>query len=66
MSNKVKVKVFVHTGFSNAKHEDSWEVDRADWESLTEKEKEDLLDTYANDYMSNCIEFGAYVEEDEE
>lgn len=64
-TDKVKIKVFVYTGFSNAEHEDYFYVDREKWNLLTEQEREDLLDSYASEYMSNCIEFGAYVEDDE-
>lgn len=64
MSDKIRIKLYVDTGYPTAKHEDHEEVDRAWWNSLSEKERDEWLDQAAQDYMSNCIEYGAYVDED--
>lgn len=65
MSEKIKVKMYVHTGFANCKHEDEFEIDRDEWEEMDEKEREKYLDDVAQDYLGNCIDYGAYAEEDE-
>lgn len=59
----VTIKMYVNTGFAGVKHEDSFEVDREDWESMSDQEKEKFLDERAVDYLHNSCECGAYVEE---
>jgi hypothetical protein len=67
MSDTIKIKLYLYTGFAGAKHEDIIEVERDRWESLSQEEQERELDEMARDYMQNHIDCGAYVmEEDEE
>ncbi len=62
----MKIKLYVHTGFANASHFDTMEIPDDEWNALAESEREKLLDEYAQDFMANCIECGAYpVEEGE-
>ena len=63
----MRIKVFINTGFANAKHEDVIEVPNEDWNGMTEKEREDFLDEEAEMFMANLIEAGAYpIDDDEE
>ena len=62
----MKIKVFINTGFANAKHEDILEIDDEEWESMTDHEKEARLEEEAEMYMENTIEIGAYPLEDGE
>ncbi|HHK0021534.1 TPA: hypothetical protein ACQQGR_004925 [Pseudomonas aeruginosa] len=64
MSDFIKIRLFVNTGFAGATHEDIHEVDREEWEEMNEKERDDFLEECAKDFMSNCIDYGAYVVED--
>lgn len=66
MSDMVKIKVYVGTGYPTASHEDVWEVEREWWESLSVKEQEEELDRMAQEYLWNCIECSAWVMEDGE
>lgn len=61
MSDMVKIKLYVGTGFASAHHEDITEVDREWWESLTEEERDKELDQMATEYLWNCVECGAWV-----
>lgn len=63
MSNTVRIKLYVDTGFANCKHEDEEEIDRGVWEAMSEEERAACLEDAAQTYLSNCIDFGAYVEE---
>ena len=66
MSDMIKIRLYVGTGFAGANHEDVYEVEREGWESLTEEQKEKELDQMAQDYLWNCIECAAWVVEDDE
>jgi hypothetical protein len=61
-----KIKLYVHTGLSNASHEDYEEVDDAKWAAMSEKEREEMLDEMAREFMGNNIDFGAFVVEGED
>ena len=65
MSDMVRIKLHVGTGFAGCNHSDYEEIPRKEWESMTEQDKEDYLSQAANDYLSNCIEWSAWVEDDE-
>lgn len=47
-----KIKVYVNTGFVNAKHEETFEVE----DDTTDEE----LDEMVEDFLNNCIEYGYY------
>jgi len=63
MSNKVKINLYIGTGFSGRKYEDHEYVDRNEWEAMSEKEQQDYLDRAALDFLANHIEWSAYVDE---
>lgn len=63
MTDQVKIKLFIGTGFADANHEDEEYIDRAEWEAMTEMEQEAYLEQAATDFMSNHIEYSAYVED---
>ncbi|WP_447404525.1 DUF7167 family protein [Pseudomonas aeruginosa] len=58
----IKIKMYVDTGFAGCKHEDSIEIDKGYWESLSEEGKDEYLEELAQDFLGNHIDFGAYVE----
>ena len=60
-SNKVRIRLYVSTGFPGSGHEGHEEVDRADWESMSETEREEYLDRAAADYRDKCINCAAWV-----
>jgi hypothetical protein len=66
MSDMIKIRLYVGTGFATANHQDVCEVERTWWESLTEKEQEKELDRMALEFLWNCVECSAWVLEDEE
>lgn len=67
MSDVVRIKVYVGTGFASANHEDVVEVYREWWESLSEEQKEKELDDMALEYLWDRVDCSAWViEEDEE
>jgi hypothetical protein len=66
MTDTVKIKLYVGTGFANCKHEDIFEIDREHWESMSSEEQENLLDELAVDFRNNVIECTAWVMEEGE
>lgn len=64
MSEVVRIKVVVNTGFATCKHEDIWEVDKEWWDSLSPEEQEKEMDEYAMDFTHNVIEVAAWVVEE--
>lgn len=66
MSDIVRIKVVVQTGFVGAVHEDVWEVNKEWWDSLTEVQQELALDDYAAEFRNNVIEVGVWVMEEDE
>lgn len=66
MSEMIKIRLYVGTGFAAANHQDVCEVERLWWESLTEKEQEKELDRMAQEFLWDCVECSAWVLEDEE
>lgn len=65
MAEMITIKMYVNTGFANATHEDSFQMEHSEWDAMSESEQGAFLDQAAQDYMSNYIECGAYVEEEE-
>lgn len=61
MSDTVKIKLYVGTGFAGAKHEDIYEHPRDEWEAMTDKEREEMLDELAVEYRNERIECAAWV-----
>jgi hypothetical protein len=63
MSDTVKIKITVETGFANATHTDYDEVDREDWDAMTKDEQEEYLDQAATDLRDNYVSCNAHVVE---
>lgn len=61
MSDVIRIKLYVGTGFAGVSHQDVYEHPREDWEEMTEKEREDFLDELAVDYRNERCECSAYV-----
>lgn len=66
MTDKIKIKVYCTTGFAGCDHVDYFELDREEWQALTEEEQREELDNFASTFMGNYIDYGAYVVEDED
>ena len=62
-----RIKIYINTGFAAGKHVDYDDLPEG-WDDWTEEEREDHLNEVAQDFMSNRIDYGAYVvdEEDDE
>lgn len=63
-NGKVKIQVYCNTGFSGCDHNEIIEIDRAEWDSMSQYEQDKYLDEMAETNMINHIEYGAYVLED--
>lgn len=61
-----KIKLYVCTGFADCKHVDYHDIPDDEWDGMTQKEQEDLLDELAQDHMVNHIDYGAFVVEEED
>jgi|688.fasta_scaffold1383042_1 hypothetical protein len=61
MSDTVKIKITVETGFAGATHTDYDEVDREDWEAMTEDERDEYLDEAAVTLRDNYVYCNAHV-----
>lgn len=65
MSEEIKINLWVNTGYSGASHRSEEYVEKEYWDNLTPTQREDFLDELAKEYLSNCIDYGAYVEDEE-
>lgn len=65
MTQEVKVKLWVETGYSGANHYSEDYIEKQVWDNSTPEQRERMLQEIAKDYLHNCIDYGAYVEEDE-
>lgn len=61
MSEIVRIKVVVSTGFATCRHEDIYEIEKEYWDSLTPEQQEQELDDYATELRNNVIEVSAWV-----
>lgn len=61
-----KIKLYVNTGCAGCKHIDYHDIPDDEWDEMTEKEREELLDELAQDYLVNHIDYGAFVVEGED
>ena len=68
MSDVVKIQLYVGTGFANCHHKDVVEVPREEWDSLSEEQRNEMLDEMAVEFRNNYIDCSAWVidEEDDE
>ena len=65
MSDTIRIKAGVECSFTTATSESVYEVDRAEWEAMSEQEQQQRLDDYAQGELENSVNAYAYVEEDE-
>lgn len=57
------IKLHLSIGYANASRSDEEEIDDELWESLSEEEREELLDEIATDWGNNYIDLSAIVKE---
>lgn len=65
MSDIVRIKLHVGTGFASCAHEDTIEVDKEYWNEMSEEEQEKFMDEAAVDFRNNVIECSAWVLDEE-
>ena len=66
MSEFVKIKVYVGTGYDRCDYSYIEDVRKEEWDGMTEEEREDFLNQLAIDFRSNVIECSAWVMEEDE
>ena len=66
MSDTIRIKAGVECSFTTASTESVYEVDRAEWEAMTDEQREQALNEYAEGELSNSVNAYAYVMEDED
>jgi len=59
------IKVNVSTGWANGDHNDEWDLPD-NWEDYSEKEKERFLNDCALEYLHECCECSARVDDSDE
>lgn len=59
MADQITVKVFIRTNKVGSECRDSFEVDREEWESMTDEDKDEM----ARDAAFNYLDWGYEVEE---
>lgn len=59
------IKLYVDTGYSGANHNSEDFVDDEEWAEMSPELREELLQDMAVEYLHNCIDYGAYVEDEE-
>lgn len=64
MTNPVNIKMHISTGYNGCEYKDSFEVDRDWWEALSSQQQDEFLNEASQDFLSNHIEVGAWVEEE--
>lgn len=57
----VRIKTVVETGFAGCTHTDVIEIDKDEWDAMTEQQREDRLDQEATDFRDNLISCSAWV-----
>ena len=60
-----RIRLVIDTGFAGCQHEDFLDLPD-DWETMSEEERQKYLDEEASDFLSNNINYSAYVVDDEE
>lgn len=58
MTDTIKIEYWIDTGFVWARHCDSLEIDREDWESMSEAEKDLYIGDRYNELIDNNISGG--------
>jgi hypothetical protein len=57
------IKIFCNCG-PESNHEDEMEFSDETWAVMTKPERQRALDEMASDFMSNFVDYGAYVADD--
>ena len=65
MSSVVRIRLHVGSGYAGADHEDVVEIDKEEWESMSEEQQNSLMDDLVIDFRNNVIECSAWVIEEE-
>lgn len=66
--DKLKIRLWLSIGIANANQDETFTSDdytKSEWDALTAEERSDYLDMLAKDHMSNYLDCGAAVVEDE-
>lgn len=66
MSDQIRIKVLVETGFAGGNHEDEIFMDRTEWEAKSEEERNEFLNESAIDLRDNYVGCSAWVAKDGE
>lgn len=66
MKKTIKIQVYCYTGFTGCNHNYIEEIDKDEWDSMSKKDQNSLLHSLAEFNMSNHIDYGAYVLDDED
>lgn len=64
MSDTVKIRMSLATRYVGSEMTDIMELDREDWEALSEDDKEKMLEEIYMDFLSNENYGGIWVEEE--
>lgn len=65
MDDRIKIRVHIGVSFSaNAEHEETVTgPSRAEWDAMSEEERDTYLEETAQDTLANYLDLNAYVEE---
>lgn len=66
MSDAVRIRLFVDTGFAGATHEDEIEIPRDEWEQMDEEVRNDFLTEQLDGLVWNSINTWYEVVDDED
>lgn len=66
MSEKVIIRAFVSTWIVGSEVKDDYVTDytKQEWEALTESEREEIIEQYRLDQISNFMDSGAWVKDE--
>lgn len=66
MSDQVRIKVLVETGYTGGDHEDEILIDLSEWEAMSEQDQNEFLNESALDLRDNYVSCSAWVVKDGE
>ena len=62
MKNTVTIKIVVETGIAGGNHEDEFEMDRGEWLSMNEEQREAYLNDAAVEFKNDVVTCHSWVE----
>lgn len=65
MADKITIALRVDTGFAGGVHEDEFEIDSSEWNSMSEDQQAEYLAKEAEQYLFERCEAYAYVVDNE-